>query len=208
MTLTFPVGGGGGGDFTPVPPGTHIAICNIVADLGLQPGSAMYPGDKRKVYLRFEIPSERVSYKVGDRQVEGPATISAEFTASMNEKATLRKFIEGWRGRKFTDEEAAEFDVSKLLGAAALISVTETKKGDKTYSNIASASPLIKGMPKPAPENELLLFTANSPDEVFNKLPKRVKEKIFNAVKPKTEAQLDEERAAERENYDPILDGP
>jgi hypothetical protein len=207
MALNFPVGGGGG-DFTPVPSGSHIAICHIVADLGLQPGSAMYPGDKRKVYLRFEIPSERVSYKLDGREVEGPATISAEFTASMNEKATLRKFIEGWRGRQFSDDEAAKFDVSKLLGMAALISVKETQKGDKTYSNIASASPLIKGMVPPNPENELLLYTSESPDAVFNKLPKRVKEKIQGAVQPRSENQRDEELARQFEERDPFLDGP
>lgn len=197
MALTFPVGGGGGGDFKRVPAGTHLAICNIVADLGVQPGSAMYPDPKRKLYLRFEIPGERVEYEKDGRMIDAPATISREFTASMNEKATLRKFLEGWRGKKFTDEEAAQFDVGAILGKACLLSVTETDKGGETYSNVANASPLIKGMAPPPPENECILFTSESSQATFDKLPKRVKEKVAAQLSPKSEDQAMEQAAAE-----------
>lgn len=201
MAFTLPVGGGGG-DFKRVPAGTHLAICNIVADLGVQPGSSMYPDPKRKVYLRFEIPSERIEYERDGQTVNGPATISREFTASMNEKATLRKFLEGWRGRKFTDDEAAKFDIGSVLGKPCLLSITETEKGGEVYSNIGSASPLIRGMTADKPENELLLYTDESP-ACFDRLPKRVKEKIQAQIPPRTEAQRDEELS---QSHDPWLD--
>src|SRR5690606_8381199 len=97
MALTLPVGGNGGGDFKRAPAGSHVAVCNLVADCGLQPGFEGKP--QRKIYVRFEIPSERVEYEKDGKQVEGPLTIGSFYTASMNEKATLRKHLEGWRGR-------------------------------------------------------------------------------------------------------------
>lgn len=184
MALTLPVGGNGGGDFKRAPSGSHIAVCNLVADCGMQPGSSQYPNPKRKVYIRFEIPAERVEYEKDGKQVEGPLTIGSFYTASMNEKATLRKHLEGWRGKSFTDEEAAGFDVAKLLGKACMLSVVETEAGGKTYSNISGIGKLPKGMPEPQAENDLLYFDSDSGPAEFDALPKWLREKIENQIKP------------------------
>lgn len=183
MALTLPVGGGGG-DFKRAPSGSHIAVCNLVADCGLQPGSQAFPAPKRKIYVRFEIPAERVEYEKDGKQVEGPLTIGSFYTASMNEKATLRKHLEGWRGKAFTDAEAAAFDVSKLLGQACMLSVIETDSGGKTYSNIAGISKLPKGMPAPEAENPLLYFDDDSQQADFDALPKWLREKIEGQIRP------------------------
>jgi len=132
MALTLPVGGGGGGDFKRAPAGSHIAVCNMVVDCGLQPGSQAFPNPKRKVYVRFEIPSERIEYEKDGKTIEGPLTIGSFYTASMNEKATLRKHLEGWRGKQFSDEEAAGFDVAAIAGGPCLLSVFESEHGGKT----------------------------------------------------------------------------
>lgn len=183
MALTLPVGGGGGGDFKRAPSGSHIAVCNMVADVGLQPGSQQYPSPKRKLYLRFEIPGERVEYEKDGKQVEGPLTIGSFYTASMNEKATLRKHLEGWRGKGFSDAEAELFDISKLLGKACMLNVIETESGGKTYSNIAGIGKLPKGIPEPAAENPLLYF-ADDDESKFNQLPKWLQEKIQGQLRP------------------------
>ena len=75
--------------------------------------------------------------------------VSIEFTASMGSKAALRKFAGDWRGKAFTDEEASTFDVTKFVGANALLNIEHkvSAKG-KTYAKIRSAAPLMKGMPK------------------------------------------------------------
>lgn len=182
MAMNLPVGGGGGGDFKRAPAGSHIAVCNLVADCGLQPGSQAFPSPKRKVYIRFEIPAERVEYEKDGKTVEGPLTIGSFYTASMNEKATLRKHLEGWRGRKFTDDEAAAFDVSKIIGKACMISVVESESGGKTYSNIAGIGSLPKGMPVPEAENGLLLYDADSGQAQYDLLPKWLKEKIDGQI--------------------------
>jgi len=193
MALTLPVGGNGNGDFKRAPAGSHIAVCNLVADCGLQPGSGKYPAPKRKVYVRFEIPAERVEYEKDGKPVEGPLTIGSFYTASMNEKATLRKHLEGWRGKAFTDDEAAGFDVSSLLGKACMLSVIEATHGDKTYSNIANIGKLPKGMPAPEAENPLLYFDETSDQKAFDSLPKWLREKI--------EAQLEPSRPAANESH-------
>lgn len=200
MAMNFPVGGGGG-DFKRVPAGTHIAVCNMIVDLGMQPGSGQYPDPKRQVLIRWEVPEERVSYEKDGQTIEGPLTISRTFTASMNEKAGLRKLLENWRGKKFTDDEAAKFDVASILGKACLLSVTETEKGDKSYSNVNNAGPLLRGMTAPKAENELVYYDADD-DRDFNKLPKWVKEKIEGQVEPvkRTESDVDEARARQAES--------
>ncbi len=184
MALTLPVGSNGGGDFKRAPAGSHIAVCNLVADCGMQPGSAQFPAPKRKIYVRFEIPNERVEYEKDGVVVEGPLTIGSFYTASMNEKATLRKHLEGWRGKKFSDDEAANFDVAALLGKACMLSVVESESGGKTYSNIAGIGSMPRGVPVPAAENPLLYFDSDSGSAEFDKLPKWLKEKIENQIDP------------------------
>jgi len=184
MALTLPVGGSGGGDFKRAPAGSHIAVCNLVADCGLQPGSAQFPNPKRKVYIRFEIPAERVEYEKDGKQVEGPLTIGSFYTASMNEKAALRKHLEGWRGKAFTDDEAGKFDVSALLGKACMLSVVESEHGGKTYSNISGIGKLPRGMDAPEAENPLLYFDNDSSRADLDKLPKWLREKIENQITP------------------------
>lgn len=182
MALTLPVGNSGSGDFKRAPAGSHIAVCNLVADCGLQPGFEGKP--QRKIYVRFEIPAERVEYEKDGKTVEGPLTIGSFYTASMNEKATLRKHLEGWRGKTFTDQEAAEFDVSKLLGQACMLNVIEKDSNGKTYSNVAGISKLPKGMNAPSAENDLLYYDETSGEAEFSALPKWLREKIQSQIRP------------------------
>lgn len=183
MAMTLPVGSSGNGDFKRAPAGSHIAVCNLVADCGLQPGSAQYPAPKRKIYIRFEIPAERVEYEKDGKTVEGPLTIGSFYTASMNEKATLRKHLEGWRGKKFSDDEAGGFDVSTILGKACMLSVVESDSGGKTYSNISGIGSLPKGMNVPKAENDLLYYDEDSSASQFETLPKWLREKIEQQVR-------------------------
>lgn len=130
----------GGVDFKPHPVGPHAAVCCDVVDLGIwqdtYPGKA--PRDVRKIRVVFQTEEIRAD---GQR-----FTVGAMFTASLGEKANLRKFLVSWRGKAFTDEEIKGFDMSKLIGAPALIQVKHRQKGDKTYADIDSVMQLPKGM--------------------------------------------------------------
>lgn len=183
---------GGGGDFKQLAAGTYIGVCNMLADLGLQPGSQKFPEPKHKVAIRFEVPAERVEYTVDGEKREGPMTATKTFTASMNSKANLRKFLEGWRGQSFTDVEAGNFDISKLLGVPALITIVEYQKNDGSKGTaIGSAAKLMKGMTAPKAENELLYYMPPDDEGQFEKLPKWVRDAIENQVQEESEPEND-----------------
>jgi hypothetical protein len=189
MTLTYKASSTNR-DFL-VPPGSYAAVCDIVADVGLQPGSVAFPDPKQQVYIRFEIPSERVEYRKDGRKLNGPAVIGQFFTASMNEKANLRKLLQQWRGTTLTDEEAEIFDVSKILGKPCLLTVVENRKGDKVYSNIGGVGPLPKGMQAPIAEMEPLLYCDNN-SATYSSLPEWLRKRIdAQLIKEQPQTQPD-----------------
>lgn len=176
-------------DFDIAPAGNHVGICNGIIDLGLQPGRGQYPAPKHEVYMRFELPTERITYTKDGREVDGPMTIGRSFTASMNEKANLRKFIESWFGKKFpTDGEAENFDCKALLGRKCLLNVTHTEKGPKVYANINAATPIPKGMTADyAQANRSLYFDLDAPDQLaYQALPEWLRKKIDGRLTEET----------------------
>ncbi len=173
---------GGGREFKPVPAGTHVAVCNMIVDLGMQPG---YEGGapQRKVYIGWEVPSESVEWtdKDGNKQV-GPMKIGRTYTLSLNEKATLRAHLENWRGRAFTAQELAGFDLFNIANKACLIGVTHKTSGDKTYANVSSVMSLPKGTTAPTVSGKILLYPDPSDPGVFERLPEWIQKKINEQV--------------------------
>lgn len=166
----------GGEDFKKVPAGNHVAVCNLVADVGLQKTGY---GPKHKIYLRFEVPEERTSYEKDGKQFEGPLTIGSFYTASLSKKATLTGFLEAWRGKGFTKEELDGFDLFNVLGAPCMLNVIHqtSEDGSKVYANIKSIAALPKGMPRPKAENPLLKYSPDDESD-FAKLPEWLQKKI------------------------------
>lgn len=173
---------GGGGDFTPVPQGTHFAICDQVVDLGKQRTSGQYGESiKHQVYIHWQIPAERVEWECDRTKHEGPAGIGKTYTVSLHEKANLRKDLQAWRGKPFTADELRAFDIANLLGAPATLTVTHTDKDGRTYANVASLGGIPKGMPKPVLEGEPLLYDKDNPG-TFDRLSKRMQERVQGQV--------------------------
>ena len=143
------------------PSGMHIARCYRLIDLGTQKKTyeGVEKGEARKVRASFELLGE-------DRMKSGePFSLSKTWVLSMHEKAALRKDLSSWRGKPFTPEEEASFDVSKLLGAYCMLNVTEEHgKDGKIYIKISAITPLIKGLPKPPGVNQLEIFDVDNPD--------------------------------------------
>lgn len=165
-----------GGDFELTPAGTHVATCYLLADIGLQKSS--FNGEEkiqRKVVLTFELPNELME--------DGrPFAISAYWTNSLSENANLRKNLQAWRGKAFTDDELKGFDLRNVLGKPCMIGVQHEENNGKTYANISSISPLVKGMAAPEAINEIVAYDMDQHDDiVFQKLPKWIQEKITNA---------------------------
>jgi hypothetical protein len=168
-----------GSDFKPVDAGTYVARCYSMVHIGTI--EQEYMGEIKemnKVRISWELPTELKVFK--EEKGEQPCSVSKEFTLSLHEKANLRKFLESWRGKGFTDEEAKIFNVTNLLGKPCMISIIhKTSKNGKLYAEISAVSTLPKGMTCPAQINENFEFTFTPyTPEKFDELPDWLKDKI------------------------------
>ena len=149
----------GGANFAPINAGMHHAVCYGVVDIGTQPQHNPQFKAKRKIIILWEIPGERIEIEKDGVKKNLPRAISKEFTLSLSDMGNLRPMLESWRGRAFTKEELAGFDVANVIGANCLLNVIHETKGDKTYGNIASVAPLMNSMKKIKQELPNLTFS-------------------------------------------------
>lgn len=192
---------GGGKDFKKVSQGVHFAICNMVVDLGIQSSNYMgKPKSAHKVYLRFEVPDERVTYEKDGKEVEAPCAIGITYTLSLSEKANLRHALENWRGKAFTAEELKGFDITAVAGKCCQIMVQHDTKGDKTYANIT-------GIMGPSREQKdraataksevgVVVYSLEAPEVNWDKLPKWLQEKVQDRVMPPSVTHATEQAPA------------
>lgn len=172
MSLT--VNGESGPSIAPVEEGTHLGVCSMLIDLGLQ-YSEMYKKSSRKVLIGWELPDETIEI---DGEMK-PRVLSKRYTANLSEKSNLRKDLASWRGRDFTPEELKAFDLKNIVGASCLITVIHSKNGEKTYANIQSIVKLPKGMPKGTLSEPPVIFDLDSdPVEKVDELPSWIQEII------------------------------
>ena len=155
--------------------GVHVARCIRCIDLGTQ--SSNFAGEtkaQRKLQVTFELLGE-------EKQTNGePFLVSRRFTASMNEKSSLRGFVESWLGRKLIAADFnGGFDIGDLLNRHAQLNLVETERDGKKYVNIQSITPLPKGMAVPGGHNEVVFFDLDGPDwTVFESLSQGLKDAI------------------------------
>ncbi len=144
---------GSRGDFQPAPQGTHIAICYLMADLGVQDGPY---GPKPQVYIGWELPGCPIE-RDGKSM---PQMVGGFYTLSMHEKANLRHMLEAWRGRPFTDAEVAQgVKIASVVGKACLVTVMhKTTQAGKIRAKITGVTGVPAGMPVPAMTNKAVIY--------------------------------------------------
>lgn len=165
------------GDFTVVPEGVHQAVCYGVVDIGHQ-YSEKWDKMSHKIIVLWEIPSERITINGKDL----PMVVSKKYTLSLGKKANLRKDLESWRGRSFTDEELAGFDITNLVTVNCMIQIIHSKSNEKTYANISSILPLYKGLQKVAPEGKIMVYSIDDGDP-----PEYIHKWIADLIRQSTE---------------------
>lgn len=139
--------GSGGGTFTPHPEGSYAAVCVDIYDLGMVEVTWQNKTKQQhKVEVYFFADEWTEPNDEGERH---PMLVRKRFTLTLDERGNLRPFLETWRGKKFTDDELAGFDLETLIGAGSYIQVTHNHKGDNTYANIDAALRLPKNMQAP-----------------------------------------------------------
>lgn len=170
----------GGSNYSPIEAGNYTARCFQMVHIGTVEETIQGQTKRlNKVRLTWELPTELKEYKEGEG--EKPAIISKEFTLSLNEKATLRKYLASWRGKDFTEEQAKSFDIEALIGKPCMLNVIHkaSKDGTKTYAEIGSISPLPKGLVCDPPINQPTVLSYDKFDEaLFESLPDFVKDKV------------------------------
>ena len=134
-----------GANFTPAPAGTHGAVCVDIVDLGEV--KTEYQGKARTRHV------VKIVWQIDELRDDGllPFALRKTYTLSLHEKATLRKDLESWRGKAFTEEELRGFDLEVLLSKGCLLNVIHREANGSTYANVSGIMKLPKGMQAPTP---------------------------------------------------------
>jgi len=140
-----------------IPEGQYDTICYLVVELGTHTRVGSF-GEKTnpELMIGFEIPELTITYEKDGKEVTAPRVINQKFNQSLGEKANLRKFLESWRGKSFTDDDLKTFTPDKVIGVGATLSIEHSKDGK--YANIKSIAPLHKSVKLGAPYNETINF--------------------------------------------------
>jgi hypothetical protein len=134
------------GNFTPAPAGTHAAVCVDVIDHGLL--EVTYAGQTRQQH------KITLAWQIDETLPDGrPFLVRRRYTCSLNEKASLRRDLESWRGRPFTGQELENFDVENLLSVPCLVNVIHECRNGTVFANVSSVMRLPKGMVAPTPRD-------------------------------------------------------
>lgn len=172
-----------GTEFEKPAPGSHLARCYGIIDLGSQrhefQGQAHV---SRDVKLCFELPFHRMTGKYFPEDKGQPFRVSTNVKQSLHPKANLRKIVEGWAGKKMSNEDVQKFDPKKLLGLPCRLALLENDRG---YVNIDAVSALNaeeKAQVKAAKLVNPVVFLSLDPEEfdreVFASLSEGLREFI------------------------------
>lgn len=173
----------------PLAADTYPAVCVGVVDLGEQ-HSEKFNNYQNKVLFAFEIIGETV-------EVDGepkPRWLSKEFTLSLSEKGNLAKTIAAWTGKELTEEETENgYDVTQLVGRRAMVVVTVKETDNGTFNDITVIASPPKMMTIPDAESEQFCFVIDEwNDDVFEKLPEWIQNKIKKSTEYQTKYAKDE----------------
>ena len=148
---------GSGTKFAPAPAGTHAAVCCDVRDLGVL--ETTWQGQTKRQHKIL------VSWQIDEARDDGkPYLVSKRYTLSLHEKAGLRKDLEAWRGRAFSEAELHQFDVEAVVGKGCLLNVVQRQVGGDTYANVAAVMALPKGMVAPS-VRDYVRFVDRTPEQ-------------------------------------------
>lgn len=161
--------------------GNYPARLVQVIDLGVQE-QRPYKGEAKaaahEVMFTFELSDSFMVDENGDDILDKPRWLSTTLPlyplfADRAKSTKLAKALDP------KDELAGDF--SRMVGLPCNITITVTKKGDKTYTNIVGYTSMRPRDAEKCPElvNPSKVFDLDAPDmEVFNSLPEWLREKI------------------------------
>ena len=120
--------------------GVYTAVSSAIIDLGLQ-RNEQFGKTQRKFMLVWNILGEDI--EINDEKQ--PRVISKEYSFSLHEKSTLRKDLQAWRGKPFSEEELHIFNILSVLNKACQLQIILEERNNRKYNNIAGIMSLPKG---------------------------------------------------------------
>ena len=192
----------------PVPPGTHLARCYRVIDLGTQTltsptGAVRRPG----IMVQFELHGEDGNSHPLATDSGEPLTVSKSYALSLSENAALRQDLTAWRGRAFTPAELRGFVLKNILGEWAMLTVARaaggTSQAHSEITGIAGAPEALSQAGLPPGHHEPVQFTISQADlDVFETFPKAVKKRIQGSPEWKAFSKRRSSGALDDEAYE------
>ena len=157
--------------------GVYTAISSAIVDLGLQKNEK-FDKTQRKFMMIWTILNETI--EVNGEQL--PRQLSKEYSFSLHEKSTLRKDLQAWRGKAFTEDELRGFNILNVLNVPCQLQVLLEEKNGRQYNNIASIMALPKGSEVEGLDNTYY-FDIETMDSWTNwkKIPQWIRERIKKA---------------------------
>lgn len=147
--------------------GMYPAIAVLIAGVGTQ-----------KTPFKNEDGTDKIQRKMVVQWETEKGTIAKEYTVSLNEKANLRKDLESWRGKRFSDEELKGFDMTTLLGKGCTIQVMHNDNG---YAKVANVLPVTDKNFK-AKKTPVLYDIENEDKNLFAELPTWIQKKVNESL--------------------------
>lgn len=132
--------------FPTAPEGTFPAVCVDEIDLGKM--NSVWNGEERERHM------VRIVWQIEEEDADGkPFLVRQDYTASLDEKAKLRKVLQSWRGRAFTQAELMGFDMENVVGVGCMVNIVHAK-GSRggTFANVEAVMKLPKSMEAPRPD--------------------------------------------------------
>jgi hypothetical protein len=122
-----------------------------VIDLGMKADS--YQGGEEHL-----VPKVALVFQTAETNAETGKRyhVHKEYTVSMGKKSNLRKDLETWRGREYSDDEAKRgVDLASLVGANALLNMVHkvSNQSGKPFVKIIAIGGLPRGMEKIKPQD-------------------------------------------------------
>jgi len=162
-----------------MPSGIKFAVCVGVYDLGTH-FDRMYDKERHSGVFIFEVPSERITITKDGEDKDLPRQISNRYTLSLGEKANLRRDLESWRGRGFSEEELDGFNILAVLGAPCQLLITHKEKQGAKYptARIGNIMSMPKGVAPAIAESDLRTFSFEDGYEIPEGTPKWIIQEI------------------------------
>jgi hypothetical protein len=147
------------GNFELCPAGPQQLVCCDVINHGIV-DTPTFGGVLKKMH------KITIRWMSSHRMLDGkPYVVQKRYTLTSHSKSALRQDLEKWRGKPFTDPEAAAFEVDKLIGFNCFAQVIHKVKPRGTFAEVVTIMPALKNLPKLTIDPSYVRFKDRPPEQ-------------------------------------------